>query len=214
MAEEEAAGAGSPGSNNWFGHTVFESALIIVGIILGFIVNEWREDIERQERADAALDRIIQELELNRSAVALVLPYHQQVASDLKALLPDPPKKPFIETLLQDVATGGIGDLELLDTAWQTAIGRDALAPIDFTTVQEIADVYDLAEEGAAFTQVKIIEFFADTAMFAPDTGGDQLRRTSFAYDIIVLQERYLLERYDALLADLIPDYEPPEDGD
>lgn len=194
---------GAHRKGGWVGRTLFESALIVIGIILGFIANEWREDLQLRSKADDALDRIIQELELNREAVARILPYHERVASELRALLAAPPQKPFVNTFLEDVATQGIGDLVLLDTAWQTASSRDSLSPFDFYAVQQLADIYGMAEGGANFTQLKIIEFFADAGMYAPDSDGVYLQRQVFAYETLVLQERALLERYDYILATL-----------
>lgn len=190
-------------SRQWVGRTIFESALIVIGIILGFLVNEWREDLQLEQKADLAMDRILQELELNREAVANVLPYHEQIAGDLRDLLTDPPKEPFIDTFLQKVATEGVGDLLLLDTAWQTANSRDSLAPFDFSAVQRLADVYDLAETGPQTSWIMIITFFSDKEMYAPDTDAILLRRMSFAYDTLVMQERALLQRYDWVLEDI-----------
>lgn len=190
-------------SRQWVGRTVFESALIVVGIILGFVVNEWRENLQLEQKADLAMDRILQELELNRDAVANVLPYHEQIAGKLRALLADPPQKPLIDTFLQDVATEGVGDLLLLDTAWKTANGRDSLAPFDFSAVQQLADVYDLAETGPQTSWIMIITFFSDKEMYAPDADGILLRRMSFAYDTLVMQEKALLQRYDWVLKDI-----------
>lgn len=191
-------------NSSLIGRTAFESVLIVVGIILGFVVNEWREDLERQRQGELALDRIIQELQLNREAVARVLPYHQKVAADLKLLLDNPPTKPFIDTFLQDVATGGVGDLVLQDTAWKTALARDSLATFDFAAVQRLADIYDLATTGALYAQVKIIEYFTETEMYAPDTNGYLLRRAIFSYETIVMQEEFLLQRYDEILENLL----------
>ena len=200
-----------PRSRQWVGRTVFESALIIVGIILGFIVNEWRENLQLEEKADLAMDRILQELELNREAVAGVLPYHQEIASNLRALLAEPPKRPLMDTFLQDVAPNGVGDLLLLDTAWQTANGRDSLAPFDFSAVQKLADTYDLAETGPQTSWTMIITFFTDKDMYAPDEDGILLRRMSFAYDTLVMQEKALLQRYDWVLKE-IREWDNPEE--
>lgn len=199
-------------SRQWVGRTLFESSLIVVGIILGFIVNEWREDIQLEQKADLAMDRILQELELNREAVANVLPYHEQIATDLRALLADPPQKPLMDTFLQDVATEGVGDLLLLDTAWQTANSRDSLAPFNFSAVQQLADTYDLAETGPQTSWTMIITFFADKEMYAPDQGGILLRRMSFAYDTLVMQEKALLQRYDWVLKQIKEWDKPDED--
>lgn len=190
-------------SRQWVGRTVFESALIIVGIILGFIVNEWREDLQLEHKADLAMDRILQELELNREAVAGVLPYHEQVSNRLRGLLANPPAKPLMDTFLQDVATEGVGDLLLLDTAWKTANGRDSLAPFDFSAVQQLADTYDLAETGPQTSWTMIITFFAEKEMYAPDEDGILLRRMSFAYDTLVMQEKALLQRYEWVLREI-----------
>ncbi len=196
-------------SRPWIGRTIFESGLIIVGIVLGFLVNEWREDLERAQQRDLALDRIIQELQLNREAVARVLPYHEKVAKKLRALLDNPPSKPFIDTFLQDVATAGVGDLVLQDTAWKTASARDSLATLDFGTVQQLSDVYDLAESGPLFAQLKIFEAFAEPQMYAPDQNGYLLKRAVFSFETIAMQERFLLQRYDEVLGLLLSDRKP-----
>lgn len=192
-----------PPPRDWLGRTLLESILIVLGIVLGFIVNEWREDLERAERADAAMGRIIEELSDNRAKVAAVLPYHREVAQRLRALLADPPMAPMIDTFMGGVAPNGVGDLLLQDEAWKTASARDSLATVDFETVQAIAGVYNIADSGARGSWQQLIALFSDPQSVMPDTGGYMLRRFSLGYDLLVSQEEYLLVRYDAVLARL-----------
>lgn len=203
MPEQDNHSKQPPG---WVGRAVFESLLIVVGIFVGFLVTEWREDLQVKKQGQAALARIIQEITTNRDAVARILPYHEKLAADLRTLLDNPPTKPLIDTFLQGVAQQGVGDLLLLDTAWRTAAARDSLATLDFLSVQRIADAYDLAKTGPQASWNMIVGFFTDTGMYAPDENGYLLRRLSFAYDTLAMQEKALLQRYNYTLQQLAPE--------
>jgi|GEM_PF-1393249 len=194
---------------SWIGRALFEAALIVFAVVLGFMVTAWREDADSVARGEAALERITAELRANRETVAGILPYHQKVADALARLRKTPPDTPLFSTLFgadlptPGVAPHGVGDLYLHDEAWTTALSRDALARVDFELVQAIALVYGGAEFGAAASWRTILEQIGEREAFAPDHDGVALTRMSYTYQELVAQERFLIRRYDEVLAKL-----------
>ncbi|WP_262693369.1 hypothetical protein [Kordiimonas aquimaris] len=196
---------GQPSNDNnmWLRHAVFESLLILIGIVLGFWVNEWREDLQKKTQGQAALARIVEELEDNRLSVQQILPYHKQVLQKLVALEENIPDAPMIETFLGTVASQGVGDLFVQDEAWKTASARDSLVAVDFSLVQQIASVYNLADTGPKSTWNNTIALFSEKEAFEPAAAPYMQKRFLFNYTNLVSQEQYLIQRYDAVLENI-----------
>ena len=190
----------SANTRSWLGRAFFESTLIVLGVVLGFWVNEWRENRQREADGRAAIERVAIELRNNREAVARVLPYHERVAEALRVLRSDPPSDASLIETFFSVADSGFGDLRLNDEVWRTALSRDSFARADFSDVQAITSVYNLADNGARNSWSLLVSFMTETSAFSSDQSGVALMRFSFAYDELVSQERYLIQEYDAVL--------------
>lgn len=189
-------------TRNWLSKALFEGGLIVLAVVLGFWVNEWREGRQREADGQVAIERVVLELSNNRDTLARVLPYHEEVAERLRTMRASPPDAALVETFFS-VAGQGFGDLRLSDEAWGTAVTRDSLAMSDFSDVQAIASVYNLAENGPLSSWNLLITFMTETSAFEPDENGVALTRFSFAYDELVSQEKYLLEEYNNILKQL-----------
>ena len=192
-----------PNKSIWLRQAIFESVLILIGIVLGFWVNEWREDLEKKVQGEAALARIVEELQDNRQSVQQVLPYHTKVLNKLSALEGNAPEAPMIETFLGSIATQGVGDLLLQDEAWKTASARDSLIAIDFEIVQQIASVYNLANNGPKNTWNATIALFNEKEAFETSAAAYMQKRFLFNYANLVSQEQYLIQQYNSVLKNL-----------
>ncbi|MDX1548443.1 MAG: hypothetical protein R3247_15700, partial [Rhodothermales bacterium] len=62
---------------------LFEAALIVLGVLLGLLANQWRTGRANEETARAALRAIRAELQVNHEQVERLLPYHQQIRDSL-----------------------------------------------------------------------------------------------------------------------------------
>jgi hypothetical protein len=71
------------GSRAWIGRAAFEAALIVLGLVGALLVDEWRDNRERNARVSAALSSIRAELEANRKAIAAAIA-NQNVISRLR----------------------------------------------------------------------------------------------------------------------------------
>jgi len=186
-------------SRAWLGRAAFEAGLILFAVILGFLVTEWREEAGERAEAQAALQRILNEVRNNRDSMARVLPYHEDLLQKLRERAETPSGKPMIDELFA-VADNGIGDLILQDEAWRLALNRGTLRSLPFDEVREIAVLYRGTELGAGGTWRMIVQALFDDASFAPDPEGIQLKRLIFIYETLVSQERYAVARYTAVL--------------
>ncbi|MEO1013969.1 MAG: hypothetical protein AAFX08_02160 [Pseudomonadota bacterium] len=193
----------------WVGRAVFESGLIVIGVVLGFIVNEWREGRAAAAEAARSLDRIVAEIELNRSRIKRILPYHQRVAAELADFdystlaNEEGVQTILVEALFGDIATEGVGDLILQDEAWRTALEQDALAAADFSTLTRIASLYELTLSGPNASWRAIIDQIDEQASFTPAETVPALKRMTLKYQNLVAQEKYVLEEIDRALAEV-----------
>ena len=71
-------------SRQWIGRAAFEAALIVMGLIGAFLLDDWRDRRERHARVEAALSSIRAELEANRTAVAAAIVNHEDVIGKLR----------------------------------------------------------------------------------------------------------------------------------
>src|SRR5687767_13603490 len=66
---------------------LLEVALITTGVFLGLAGEQWRQDRQQRESAQASLRRFRAEIETNRKAVSAVKDYHATLLKSLKAYL-------------------------------------------------------------------------------------------------------------------------------
>jgi len=115
---------------------------IIVAIVLGFLVAEWREARAESQRSNLALQRIAQEVERNREAMERVQPYYEGILNQMDS----------IGTENLDVATDltdweGFNPIALQTSAYQIALQTGLLSNIDFEMATAISLYYAACED-------------------------------------------------------------------
>ncbi len=115
---------------------------IVIAIVLGFIVTEWRESRQEAKKAKLALHRIAQEVELNRDAISNMLPYYETMLHRIDSLGHDSLE---ISTDLQ--GWQGINPIALQSSAYQLAMQTGLLSNIDFEMATAISLYYVICEE-------------------------------------------------------------------
>jgi len=129
---------------SWLGKASFEAMLIVFAVVLGFIVNEWRQDYRDTQESIEALSRIKIEVENNRAAVMYISKYHEDLSAALSEVLAEAPDAPLVDTFEQAAMSlkppnSLIGDVLLNDDAWLTAQTVGALTKAEFATVQAMS---------------------------------------------------------------------------
>lgn len=123
----------------------FEAGFVVLGVVLAFAANEWREARENAQAAEQALEAVIEELEQNRDAVAGSLAYHEQLIALIGGEHPA-----GWEPSVRDFQRGFIAPAQLQRTAWSTAAVTGAVTHMRHEQVLALSRVY---EAQAAYEQ-------------------------------------------------------------
>lgn len=110
---------------------------IVIAIVLGFIVTEWRESRQEAKKAKLALQRIAQEVELNRDAAASMLPYYEDMLNQMDSLGRD-----SLNVASDLNGWEGINPIAFQSSAYQLAMQTGLLANIDFDMATAISLYY------------------------------------------------------------------------
>jgi hypothetical protein len=132
----------------WRGRVPRDVVLIVVGALLAFATEEWRDVRQHRARADVAVASIRNELLQNRALVAKARDHHRHVADTLAKLV--------ALHLRPDVAiysNGMWNPAFITSTAWQAARETGALADMPLTTVLNVAPVYESQDRYRAATE-------------------------------------------------------------
>ncbi|WP_417477920.1 hypothetical protein [Maricaulis sp.] len=190
----------------WMARALFEAALIVFAVVLGFVVNEWRETVDAERRADAALSRIVEEMTANRDALERVVGYHEQVSASLAGVaqaLHDGEGEAdgrLFETV-GPIMPLGIQEPRLSHVVWSQASGQDVLANAEFGLIARIAGVYSMQESGVEATWRAVANtFFANADSYRTQELEPHLTFMSVAFGELASQERYLISEYEAAI--------------
>lgn len=166
-----AAAQSSEGSSAW-SRFAFESALIVLSILLAFVLNEWREERRDRSRVVEATSRIAAEVTHNMAALDSAIPYHESVVARIAALLDstgvaavrqrlDAP--PSLE-MLAGVAPEGLRPPDLRSAAWRSSEVGGVLTLFDADALQGIAAAYQAQSDGVSATVGRL-----SSGIFAPE---------------------------------------------
>jgi hypothetical protein len=137
-----------PTRQRWRGQVPRDVVLIVLGAILAFAGEEWRDAHHRRERAHVAIESIRSELTLNRGLVAAAREHHRHMADTLGILVarhahPD----------VSIYSNGMWNPAIVTSTAWDAARETGALEDIPLPTVLAIAPAYEAQERYRALTE-------------------------------------------------------------
>ena len=178
-------------------------------VVLGFLANEWRADVQADGNAREALLRIEQEIEDNIATLETVLPYHESVLGRISDALvqidagESPDRGVFLD-VIPELLPRGMQEPGLSRIAWDYAEQRGQMDPLAYVLVSEIANVYSTQESGVESTWRVIVERFVGQIESVSE--GDLLPRLilmQYAFQELVAQERFLLELQQNVLSDV-----------
>jgi hypothetical protein len=136
---------------------VFESALIVLSVLLGFAATEWRDRRETRARADQALAAVAVELDSNR-ALARRARLHQRAKADTIAAHrrrgePLPPRVYFY---------GMFDPARVQSTAWEAARQGELVRALPYPLVLRLGRVYEYQAQYRALSDALIASFYED----------------------------------------------------
>lgn len=121
-----------------FSKILFEIFTVSIGIILGLIVNDWREDRAKEMRAAKALETIEKELEFNIEGVESRIDYYHSLLSSMHKLASDP----AIKQMNQVDEWKGTRPPLLKNSAYQMALNSGVLNDLDVEVTSALSEVY------------------------------------------------------------------------
>lgn len=183
------------------GSALFQGALVVLGVILGFLVTEWQADAGRRADARHALVSILEEIAANRDSIAAAHAYH-----DDKIAVLDAAAKASAPPDIRAFDRGFVAPAQVSNAAWTAASEAGALANLPFDQVLALGRVYG---QQAAYTQQQATVasviygelFERGPAGIMQHAGGLRSIIATFLY-----REQQLEAAYDKALAGIKPD--------
>jgi hypothetical protein len=125
----------------WLPQVIFESALIVVSILVALGLDEWREDRQDDEVVRHALSNFFIEIQQNRTSVDDATPFNEGLKNVLAGRYEgnDIGSVDEFVTMVESYVPAG-----LQSTAWETALATGALAKMDYTLVSALSLTYGL----------------------------------------------------------------------
>ena len=193
----------------WLGRAVIEAALIVFAVVLGFIVNEWREDVADRRAAEAAMARVVAEIETNIAQLEAVVDYHESVVERIDERLAEieaagEPVRGVAFDEFDELMPRGVNAPGLSSFAWQHAQQHGRLDVLPYAIVAGTARVYGMQASGVEATWRQIVELlFAGPQVMREQDLEASLRFTRIGFSELASQERFLISQYRRLLDEL-----------
>lgn len=125
----------------WLPRVLFESALIVLSILVALGLDEWRENREDEETVQLALSNFARELRQNQARVEYSAPFNL----GLKSVLGNRYKAADIGTVDDFVnMVESYVPAVLQSTAWETALATGSLAKMEYDLVSALSLTYSL----------------------------------------------------------------------
>ena len=121
-----------------------EVVSIIVAVILGFVVNEWRENHNDRKAAETAVQRIMMEIEQNHAQLQDRYAYYTRILGaidSLKSVSHD------IRSTADVPGWTGINPPVMSASSYLTASSIGVFSSVDFETADHIAKLYIMQDE-------------------------------------------------------------------
>ncbi len=119
---------------------IVEVVSIILAVIIGFIVNEWREDRSNNVNAESALNRITTEIKQNLLQLQSKQIYYQKMDSVFESLVLA--NAEFVFDIEAIPGWRGLNPPTLSTSAFETATTIGIFSLIDFETADHITKIY------------------------------------------------------------------------
>ena len=129
------------GTSTWLPRVLFESALIVLSILVALGLDEWREDRQDEETVQLALSNFSSELQQNQARLEDAAPFNK----GLRSVLRNRYQEGDIESVDEFVnMVESYVPVVLQSTAWETALATGSLAKMEYDLVSALSLTYSL----------------------------------------------------------------------
>jgi hypothetical protein len=181
-------------------HWLFEGMLIVVSVLLGFGLSEFREAQAERDLTGRVLDGIRAEIEYNLSVLEPFVPMHTQWMAALAKVDTSEGNQSGVEvwfTTRPPLPLDGTSPFpSLRRSAWDAAVAGGALRLIDYDVAAALADVYGMQEQATANVQRLATGALSTPAIYEATGRPAAVRLLGLTLADIQSAEVLLLSRY------------------
>lgn len=134
----------------WLPRVFFESALIVVSILVALGLDEWRENREDEKLVRHALTSFLGEMRKNQLLVEDAAPFNRGLRNVLNMHYVDDDISTVDEFV---VMVESYTPVDLHSTAWETALATGSLAKMEYTLVSALSLTYSQQSRYVAATR-------------------------------------------------------------
>jgi hypothetical protein len=131
----------SKATSVWLPQVLFESALIVVSILVALGLDEWRENRQNADLVHHALVSFLSELQQNKIRVEDAAPFNQGLRNVLNRHYVDDDISSVDEFVSM---VESYSPVVLQSTAWETALATGSLAKMEYRLVSALSLTYSL----------------------------------------------------------------------
>lgn len=181
----------------WGAKLAAEGLLIVLSVVLGLALNEWRQKQAERELAHRVLENFRREITQNLQILEKVQPGHAELARRLAAAAARPRPEPnAFAVIVAEMPRGGLGGEPLHEAAWETASTTGALRLLDYETASKISEVYVVQRFFMEGTTQRTIGSLLAPENFDPGAKQVMLQAQHMALNEFSTQEAYLIGVY------------------
>ena len=178
------------------GSALFESIFVVLGVVLAYAANEWRETRLHRAEAASAKHAIANELRANRELASTSRTYHQQLMGALWQRDPKgPPPSPG------DFRGGFINPAQLSMTAWEVASETGVLQHMPYTEVLAVSQAYALQRRYDAMALSSGQLMYGELYRAGPNGIAANYRNLASIIAAFSYREELLIRKIDSTLA-------------
>lgn len=193
-----------PAHSTFAPRLLFESALIVLSVLLGLALNSWQERRREHDLAEQAITNFRREISANLAVLEKSEPRHrvlmQRLDSAARATHPGESAFTAFATVIHD---GGVATEPLRDAAWETAVSTGALRLLDYDRASALSEVYLIQRTSLGATLRLLSDRFMMPQNFDPATRGTMLQTHRMLLNELAGQESYLIDVYRRTLQGL-----------
>lgn len=179
------------------GRLAFESLLIVLSVLVGLALNDWREHRRERELATMAMANFRREIAENLDTLERVHPKHVAMQQRLADIVADPPSRgTAFDVFLAELPRGGLDTPPLRDAAWETASSTGALRLLDYETAALLSETYLVQRSTIQQTISLLADRFLSPANFDPASREAMIRTHRMLLVELTGQETYLIATY------------------
>jgi len=130
---------------------LLEALFVVLGVVLAFAANEYRESQNQIAKGQVALESIREEVKENRVAVKSSYDYHAHLSDTLRQIIGKNYQRvaggqPKVDPDIRLFTRGFISPARVLSTSWDTARSTDAVAGMQYDDLLTVSKLYAMQE--------------------------------------------------------------------